>query len=182
MSAHGHGNPLFKIIGLLLLVAFVVGGVIYFFRHFPLFTITAGTAPTPREFQPYQLVKPSTTPKPPVSTTSPLKNTKWAWQYTEKASGLRDTPSDAGQFILSFGANKDMSSTTDCNSISGTYATTGSSLRFGAFISTLMYCEGSLENLYRTDLEKVGMYAVVGDELQLTLGGATGVMVFTKRH
>jgi len=60
MSSHGHGgNPLFRTLGLLLLVALVVGAVIYFFNRFPIFTITGLEPAGPRPFHEYQLVVPA---------------------------------------------------------------------------------------------------------------------------
>lgn len=62
-----------------------------------------------------------------------------------------------------------------CNNYFGSYTVDGDSLTFGPLGSTLMACEGPIqdqETAYLTLLSQVDAYAVDGDTLTLRSGGA----------
>jgi heat shock protein HslJ len=108
---------------------------------------------------------------------SGLFGNRWVWDQTEYRSGEILEPRD-DNFVLSFNEAGTMNSTTDCNSLSGDFAVDGEVLSFGPFMSTLMYCDGSLEGEYGSDLALTNSYEIVGDELRLNLNRDFGVMVF----
>lgn len=112
-----------------------------------------------------------------ISSESKIVDTRWVWVRTEYLDG--DTLKPRGEdFVLSFNEAGTMTSTTDCNSLSGDYVIDGEVLSFGPFMSTLMYCDGSLEGEYGSDLALTNSYTIVGDELRLNLNRDFGVMVF----
>lgn len=110
-------------------------------------------------------------------TSDELFENKWAWIRTEYGDGAEIEPR-GDDFVLMFNESGTMNSTTDCNSLSGDFVIDGEVLSFGPFMSTLMYCEGSLEGEYRSDLALTNSYEIVGDELRLNLNRDFGVMVF----
>jgi heat shock protein HslJ len=110
-----------------------------------------------------------------------LGNTDWTWLRTEIAGG-QIMAAPVGKFVISFDGEGNMTSTTDCNSLSGTFEVNGNQLTFGPFISTLMYCDGSLEGEYSGQLSKTERYIIQGQgtELRLSLSDG-GVMIFAAR-
>ncbi len=111
------------------------------------------------------------------SATTELSGTAWIWRGTMAADGSTVEPED-DSFVLSFAGSQVMS-TTDCNSMSGAYIISGGTISFSAFVSTLMFCEGSLEGPYAATLSTVEQFAIDGEELRLTTGDGS-VMLFTK--
>ena len=59
-----------------------------------------------------------------------------------------------------------------CNNYNGSYETDGSSMTIGPLVSTLMFCEGAMdqETAYLTLLGSVDSYAVSGSDLTLSNG------------
>ncbi|MDB4983891.1 MAG: heat shock protein [Patescibacteria group bacterium] len=125
-------------------------------------------------------------PKMPAGTpangnVSGLTAYAWYWQRTAMTNDANTNPKPPVKFILKFGSDGHMSSSTDCNGISGTYHVDGEKLTFGPFMSTLMYCEGSQESIYTTQLTNVERYETNQDGgLTLFLKDNSGYMVFTK--
>ncbi len=81
-----------------------------------------------------------------------LPSTKWIWVKTLDGvgplaqEGELITPKKTDAFTLTFSSDGKVNGTTDCNSFSGTYSISGiSSIKFGSFMSTLMFCEESQE-------------------------------------
>jgi heat shock protein HslJ len=106
-----------------------------------------------------------------------LAATSWTWVTTE---GVGTTPTP-DTFILSFDPNGQLvSSKTDCNSMSGGVEVENNTLSFGPMMTTLMYCEGSLEGEYGAQLAAVSSYEQIGNTLRLNLEQNAGVMVFTR--
>ncbi len=103
--------------------------------------------------------------KPPSP--SPLIGTTWVWKET--VEGDVDTVAKNDLFVLSF-TESEVRSTTDCNSLSGTYLTADNNITFSSFAMTEMYCEGSLEASYAADLGKAQQFTVLGTALTLTIG------------
>jgi heat shock protein HslJ len=97
-----------------------------------------------------------------------LSGTSWVWNIP-KNKITPPTPKQEKAFVLSFGKDNTVTSTTDCNSMTGTYAASGTSLLFGTFAATLMYCEGSQEGAYSESLSKVRLYKVEAETLTLSL-------------
>ncbi len=111
-----------------------------------------------------------------------LEGVAWVWERTERADGSVVEPKDSS-FVLSLIAEeKRVSSTTDCNSMMGSYLLgNGNELRFGALASTKMFCQDSMEGMYGEQLALVNSYHIGGDTLYLNLDRDFGTMVFKKK-
>lgn len=82
----------------------------------------------------------------------------WSWINTVYNNGTSAAPRRAGTFTLTLKDDGTFSATTDCNSASGNYSETGTSIAFGKMLSTLMYCENSQESDFRKMLSQVQSY------------------------
>ena len=109
---------------------------------------------------------------------SPLFGTSWIWMSAASGTQAVTVPS-GNKFVLSFGEDNHVNSTTDCNIMNGSSKVEGNKLTFGPMAMTMMYCDGSQEGVYASLLSKVSSYAVNGTTLTLTLDN--GVMVFVKK-
>jgi heat shock protein HslJ len=70
--------------------------------------------------------------------------------------------------------------TTDCNGVGGKYTLgASSSITFGQFMSTMMFCEGSKEAEYSAQLMNTSSYTL--DGASLVLKNASGTMMFSKK-
>lgn len=111
-----------------------------------------------------------------------LATTKWAW-IESKTGDIVTKPSISGSkvFILTFNENHSFESTTDCNSLSGTFYQGEKSIIFTKIASTLMLCDSrSQESFYLTGLRSVVSYELKDD--LLTLKASNGdIMLFRKR-
>lgn len=109
-----------------------------------------------------------------------LSGTSWTWVATELANGGRMDAPVGGKFVLTFGEDGSVSSTTDCNSLSGGYTQNSGALSFSPFAMTKMYCEGSVEGPYAEQLSQTNAFAVDGDTIRLSIGGDMGTMTFVR--
>lgn len=115
---------------------------------------------------------------------NPFPNTQWVWKYTTFANKSKSTTPNNERFVLKFGANGQLTSTTDCNSISGSYVTKiNEGIAIGPFIATMMACTGeTLQNVYTQQLDDSVMYSLpTKAELNLQLANNAGTMVFMKK-
>lgn len=104
---------------------------------------------------------------------------KWVWQSTELNDGTVIKPNKVGAFALSFTAPNKFSASTDCNGVGGEYVAKGNTITFQKMMSTLMFCEGSQESVFSTDLSNVASYFFTSKgELILELKFDSGVMTF----
>ena len=110
-----------------------------------------------------------------------LEATGWSWQYTDLLNGERVEAPVGDRFILTFDGDGNLGSTTDCNSMGGSYVIDGEVLSIGELVMTKMYCEGSVEGVYAEQLRLVNSYVIVDDTLKLNLNRDYGVMVFKKQ-
>lgn len=115
-----------------------------------------------------------------IETASLLENTEWEWSYTTLLSGKKVSSPNKDKFVLFLKDGK-VTSSTDCNSMSGNYVKDGEVLSFTPFASTKMYCEGSLEGEYSRQLGLTNSYVISGDELRLNLNRDYGTMIFNKK-
>lgn len=102
----------------------------------------------------------------------------WVWEYTLLQSGNRSMPNHAGVFILQFTDEGTYTSSTDCNSLGGTFTQDGDILSLAPPIATKMFCENSQEGEYTTALIRVVSFALEGSRLHLYLSHNDGEMVF----
>lgn len=114
------------------------------------------------------------------STTPDLAGTSWQWVNTAMNDGTTTEPNKPESFVLSFGQDGRISSTTDCNSINATYTSNQGELIFGPLAMTKMFCEGSQESAYAKSLGEVAAYLVNGDTLSLAIKFDSGIMEFTR--
>lgn len=105
---------------------------------------------------------------------------EWQWEKTVYTDGEEVVPEDPTKFVVRFTEGGRFSSLTDCNNLMGNYEVSvdAQTLRFSDPASTLMYCEGSMENEYKADLVKVEKYSFSEDGLSLNLETEDGVMEF----
>ena len=134
-----------------------------------------------------------TTPEPPVAvepeqpaeaptSDGPLAGTAWNWILTTTGDDdavLTQAPLPS-PFILRFNDDTNMSSDTDCNQMGGTYDVLGDSIMFGPMYSTKMYCEGSMEDVYASQLSQALAFEIEGDVLYLMLADNIGTMRFSR--
>ena len=107
-----------------------------------------------------------------------LYASSWVWMHTDLSTGERVTSPNNDEFVLSFDGNGFVSSQTDCNGLGAIYTVDGEVLSMGQFVSTLMYCEGSMEGVYAEQLAQVNSYTIEGNTLRLNLARDYGVMTF----
>ena len=94
----------------------------------------------------------------------------WNWIEVTDARGVKTTPKRADVFKLTFKTDGSFSLSTDCNGIGGNYTATGGKISFDQMISTMMYCEGSQEDVARSILEQASAYTFTSKgELVFTL-------------
>lgn len=110
---------------------------------------------------------------------SVLSGTSWAW-VSSVVNGVSANAPIGGKFVLTFGKDNRVHSTTDCNGVGGNYTPgASSSMTFGAFMSTMMFCDGSREAEYSSQLTKTSSYMVTGTTLVLT--NSSGSMTFERK-
>src|SRR3989344_3477332 len=108
-----------------------------------------------------------------------LEDNEWVWLYTELQNGQKVTAPEGNEFVISFDSKAGrIVSRTDCNSLSGIFAKDGEVLSMGEFVSTKMYCEGSMEGVYVDHLALVNSFVIEGKTLRLIQNRDYGVMVF----
>jgi heat shock protein HslJ len=114
---------------------------------------------------------------------NPLAGTSWIWQNTVFTNKTPSISPSAQQFVITFGTDDALTTTTDCNSAAGRFAVNGDKVAITSVASTLMACEGpTLESQYVTELTQVGNFIIVGpNELHFNLLKNAGTMTFSKR-
>ncbi len=117
--------------------------------------------------------------------TLPEGVTTHAWQWVETRYRFAGTerPELPEAFGLTWPEPGRVAVQTDCNSMMGSYQLdeTGT-LQFSEFATTLMYCEGSQEQMFAAMLQAVRGYEHTDDELRLILADQAGYMVFAVRE
>lgn len=104
---------------------------------------------------------------------------KWNWVKTQMNDGKVTTPKSEGKFTLTFNKDGQVTVTTDCNTMSGTYEVQENTLAFNQMISTMMYCGGSQEQEFASKLNEVGSYLFTSNgELVLEIKMDSGAMIF----
>jgi len=96
----------------------------------------------------------------------------WNWVRTTSSATGTVTPAKAGTFTLTLKRDGTFGAGTDCNGIGGNYTVNGKNIAFKDMISTLMYCEGSQEGVYRGIFEQAVSFAF----------SSKGELVFTLKN
>lgn len=120
----------------------------------------------------------------PVGDIGAIKGTSWLWQKTVMSDGSVVTPKVADKFTVTISTDGNISGTTDCNSFSGTYMLGSDGvLSFGPFMSTLMYCDGSQEQVFVSAVQKTSSYSIDASSgtLVLNLTNNAGKVYFVKK-
>ncbi len=147
----------------------------------------------PKKIEPVKQVttKPSTrvvspqtkTPEPlPQPAHGSLFGTAWQFQKTVNANKSVFAPVKIKQFVLEFKTSANLSSNTDCNTLFATYTAQEGLMTIGTLkVATRMYCVGSEEDQYSSDLGKAVRYSFSKDGKTLTLTLSNGgVMLFSR--
>lgn len=121
------------------------------------------------------------TAQEPQIVNAPLVGTEWVWLHTELPNGDLVSTEKRESFVLKLHEDKSVTSTTDCNSLSGTYIQNGEALSFPPFAMTKMYCEGSFDTDYAKQLERAASHQIIENRMYINLGGNAGKMVFEKK-
>lgn len=102
----------------------------------------------------------------------------WKWIATFDAENKYVEAKEPEKFILTFDANGQFASTTDCNNVSATYTTSESAISFGPIMMTKMTCSNSSqEDIYVEMLGKINEYAIDQNTLMITLNNKR-LMIF----
>ena len=121
------------------------------------------------------------TPVTPSENTHPLLGTEWSWVKTTYLTGA-DTVPVAGKFVITFGNDKMLNSTTDCNSLFSKFIVDDEILSIGPIGATKMACSGeTLEAKYTQELGRATSHVIKGDELRINLYKDTGTMIFVRK-
>ncbi len=102
----------------------------------------------------------------------------WQWQQTQTGEETF-VPNTPERFVLTFRDDMNLNSTTDCNHAFGPYAYDGTTLQVGPIASTQMYCEGSQEQIYLTQLDSIQGFSLEGSTLML-LTENDQIMIFDR--
>jgi len=103
----------------------------------------------------------------------------WKWVSAEYNDGRMVTPNRADAFTLTFAEDNSFSASTDCNGVGGRVVMNDSQISFGEMMSTLMYCEGSQEQIFTQLLSDATEYHITAnDELVLGLQFDSGTVLF----
>lgn len=118
-----------------------------------------------------------------TTTVSTLTSKTWVWESSIDAQGTEARPPNPDDFELRFQTDGILTSTTDCNSLGGSYSVNGVVLGIGSLVATEKFCsEESLEQAYAGLLGLVGSYAIEGKTLTLVLLKDAGSMTFSAKE
>ncbi len=107
----------------------------------------------------------------------------WVWQRTVVRDAPVITPKIAGKFTATFDAKGNVGGTTDCNGYGGSYKQGSDGIiSIGSMMSTMMYCEGSQEQVFTGQLSKANGYSFDDKgNLLINFDNDAGSMVFAKK-
>jgi heat shock protein HslJ len=105
----------------------------------------------------------------------------WKWIQTTEYSQNIIKPKDSNQFVLTITKEGELSSTTDCNSITGSIVINEEVISIGTLASTKMFCmKETLESIYITDLQRAASYNIEGNILTINQIKDFGIMRFER--
>jgi heat shock protein HslJ len=116
------------------------------------------------------------------SSSSDLVGPSWQWTHlSENQPKHQSVVPDPQNYTLTLADDGTFQAKADCNNVSGTYTTSGSTLTLKPGPSTLAACgPNSLDAQYVSLLHAVSSYSVDGSDLTLQLAADAGDMGFTK--
>ncbi len=124
--------------------------------------------------------------EPETSTTTAevderLTASNWVWSKTEINDGRVLEPSTPGAFILSFAKDGTVRLKTDCNSFSGMYTATLTSVKISSLGGTEMACAETNEtDLTRSLIDPMEFFFTEAGDLVLQIPYDSGSIIFTK--
>lgn len=102
----------------------------------------------------------------------------WNWVSTLYNDDIKVEPK-LKKFTVKFNNDKTFYATTDCNGLGGEYTSSSNKIAFSKMVSTMMYCEGSQEQVFTKMLSDVQSYSFNSKgELILWLKNDSGYMIF----
>ena len=108
-----------------------------------------------------------------------LDMTTWRWIRTVYNDGTIITPQKPEAFSLTLKKDGTALVRTDCNTMSGVYEVSGKNIIFKNMATTLMYCEGSQEQVFSSMLGNVQSFLFTSrGELILELKFDSGSIIF----
>lgn len=103
----------------------------------------------------------------------------WNWIRAGYNDDTEIIPKKADVFTITFGKDGQFSATTDCNSMSGSYAIDGNQIEFGPIAMTKMFCQDSQEGDFAKLLQNTSSYFFTSrGELILELKFDSGTATF----
>lgn len=145
-------------------------------------SVTNGTGKTGTVANGSMTVKPGQ-----VMTVNPKKNplagTSWIWKDTSFNNKSAAVIPGNTKFVITFGTDGAVTSTTDCNSVSGRYAVNNDKINITSTVSTRMACaDATLESTYVQQLTQITNYTFESlNELDLTTVNGSATMSFSRR-
>jgi heat shock protein HslJ len=107
---------------------------------------------------------------------------QWVWISSIDVSAEEIRPKDSSEFVLTLTPEGRLTSTTDCNTVSGSYIQNENALSIGALVSTEKSCRGkSFESSYISQLNLVASFEITDNTLTLYLANSSGEMTFFRR-
>jgi heat shock protein HslJ len=114
-----------------------------------------------------------------INITSQLTNRTWKWVDTKMNNDEIINPKKSDAFSINLKDDGSINGTTDCNNFFGKYEIFGNKLSIGALGLTLMFCDGSQENVFTKSLSEIESYFIdENNNLILQLKMDTGSMIF----
>ncbi len=113
---------------------------------------------------------------------SKIQSSTWFWEKTVMSNNITVIPKKANMFSITFSLDGNMSGKTDCNGFSGSYKIGSDGvITFGSLASTLMYCEGSQEQVFSNAVGMSNRYMLdPSGNLVLLLPYDSGSILFKK--
>lgn len=121
----------------------------------------------------------ATSTTPTATTTLSIKgftDKKWTWVNTT-TKGKTTLPKKVEAFTITFNTDNTLKGTTDCNTFFGNYKIETAKISFGMIGSTKMFCEGSQENDFLSNLQGSKKYSI-GMNTILTITDGTTTITF----
>lgn len=115
-----------------------------------------------------------------ASSENPILGTEWTWKYSLLPNYGTTTITGADKFVVTFNHDLRVNSTTDCNTLTGSFVVNGEVLSLSPLASTKKGCADSYDSEYAKQLSLTTSYVIKGDELNLILAKDAGTMVFTR--
>src|SRR5262245_19631336 len=102
-----------------------------------------------------------------------VKEVTWMLTSLQEAGSAAVTVADPSRYRLTFGDNGNVAVRSDCNSCSGPYTLSGSTITISAMACTRAFCgDASLDSRFTEALQKAGTISMDGEQLVVRGGGS----------